>query len=921
MSRRWWGSVRAAARIAWRDAARATGRTGFVVAMVALPIAAAAAIAVLGASSEPSAATTVAQELGPSAQARLVVAGGGPDEGDGMVQPPGEDPLETPTIAQIEDQLAAVLPAQNDLERVLWFTAIVEADGGRVADAHALERSSVRPELDFLAPIDNGLAPQGSHAVALSHDLAESLGVGIGDTVRIARDVWGSHDEELRAFTVTGLTDSTGPDVITDAGALYPTDAELSSGVAQNEANWFSLGPQDVRRTDALTALGAGVISRADRLDPLPEALARQEARAREGGLSVDALAQVGGLVAVGLLEVVLLIGPAFAVGARRSERQLALVAATGGDRSDLRRVVLLGGWLLGILAAVCGVVAGMLLALAIRWFVRRGDPWAYVDVRVPELQLLAVAAIGTLIAVAAAWLPARRAGRTDVVAALAGRRALVSDRGRMSVLGPVLAGIGVGAAALGAVARTPMLLIPGVVALLAGVVMSTGPAVSVVSRFAGQLGPAGRFALRDAARQRGRTAPAVGAVTAAVAAVVALGCFGVSAEALDRANYRPLAGEGVVAVRVEPGTSDEQFDEAVRALTSELPIESAARVRLAGVGSSSLDDDVRSESGTGARPSVRAIPDPGLSCPDDAGDDAGGEPADPRCTPVLMPVHLWSDDPSVSDALVDDGTTVALLGVDGAVEAAAALSEGKVVVTSPAALWPDDTVHVGVTMPHAGSAADAAEREAVLPGVLLDVSGAFAMALPTTSLPRLGLEERDVGLVASTSRMPSEGEEAAADLAVSAVLSGSVHVERGYRGEWAPNLAILVAVAAIVCVAASGIVVALAAADSRPDMATMAAVGADPTTHRRIGGAQAGVVTGIGGSLGAILGLGLAWVYILSKRAEAIASADLEGLAWALHVPWSVLVAVVLGIPALTMVGAWALTRSRLPMTRRLAG
>ncbi len=53
----------------------------------------------------------------------------------------------------------------------------------------------------------------------------------------------------------------------------------------------------------------------------------------------------VGGLA---LLEIVLLAGPAFAVSARRRQRQLALVAANGGTPAHVRRIVLADGVVLG---------------------------------------------------------------------------------------------------------------------------------------------------------------------------------------------------------------------------------------------------------------------------------------------------------------------------------------------------------------------------------------------------------------------------------------------------------------------------------------------------------------------------------------------------------------------------------------------
>ena len=71
------------------------------------------------------------------------------------------------------------------------------------------------------------------------------------------------------------------------------------------------------------------------------------------------AAALVAIIVALGLLEVVLLAGTAFAVGARRQLRELGLVAAGGGSPRDVRRIVLAQGLVLGALGAVAGVAIG----------------------------------------------------------------------------------------------------------------------------------------------------------------------------------------------------------------------------------------------------------------------------------------------------------------------------------------------------------------------------------------------------------------------------------------------------------------------------------------------------------------------------------------------------------------------------------
>ena len=77
-------------------------------------------------------------------------------------------------------------------------------------------------------------------------------------------------------------------------------------------------------------------------------------------------------VVVMALLEVVLLAGPAFAVGARRQSRTLALMAASGGTPKQARRVILAGGWCWAATAAAFGVVLGVVVGWALLPVVQR---------------------------------------------------------------------------------------------------------------------------------------------------------------------------------------------------------------------------------------------------------------------------------------------------------------------------------------------------------------------------------------------------------------------------------------------------------------------------------------------------------------------------------------------------------------------
>ncbi len=89
---------------------------------------------------------------------------------------------------------------------------------------------------------------------------------------------------------------------------------------------------------DILAANERGVVvkSRQVALDPPPDSEVPMSALSNGYSTEVETTAAVLTVASMAVLEIVLLAGPAFAVGARRSRRQLGLVApaAAAGDRS-----------------------------------------------------------------------------------------------------------------------------------------------------------------------------------------------------------------------------------------------------------------------------------------------------------------------------------------------------------------------------------------------------------------------------------------------------------------------------------------------------------------------------------------------------------------------------------------------------------
>ncbi len=614
-----------------------------------------------------------------------------------------------------------------------------------------------------------------------------------------------------------------------------------------------------------------------------------------------DVLASIALVVTMALLEVVLLAGPAFAVSARRQARSLALMAATGGTPRQARRVVLASGIVLGLLAAVVGAVLGVVVGWALlplaqdfsgEWFGPVDVDWRIVGV---------VAAFGLLSAVLAAVVPAHIASRQDVVAVLSGRRGDRPPSARTPVLGLVLLGAGVALSAYGVSASSSghwFIAIAAIVSVL-GMILVVPVVVSVVARLSRRLPLSLRYAARDAARHRTRTVPAVAAVAATVAGVVALGIAVTSDEAQNEATYTPSMPLGAGMVNIYPSAPMNGDVEPVSAGTW-AEVEAAVRART---------DDVEVLRGVqqqGADGSYLSVD--------------FREPGDR--TPLL---EYWGGRLDGSVVVADTVPDVAELSGADLDVAQDALAAGRAVVFSQRPVEAD-TVRVRLDSYDPTDGGRSEVRRLTWPATYLDVGDATPVAqalVPsalTSELDRptavAGLYLADVGL--------DEDAQTDLDEALGGITQdASLYVERGYQ---APDEVlilqlILAALGGVLMLGGTLTATFLALSDARPDLATLAAVGAAPRTRRRVAASYALVVGFVGALLGAVVGFipGIAITWPLTYQPADLLGGSGEATGPYIDVPWLLVLGLVVALPLVTAAVVGLTARSRLPLVTRL--
>ena len=304
----------------------------------------------------------------------------------------------------------------------------------------------------------------------------------------------------------------------------------------------------DVR---AINELGGLVHSRAVLLDP-PPVLAMAEQMGYDTGAG-DYIAIVALIITMALLEVVLLAGPAFAVSARRQARTLALMAACGGTPRQARRVVLASGVVLGAVAALLGAVLGVLLGrrAACRSRRRSATPGSGRSTSTGWRWRSWPRSACSAPSSPPSCRPGSRRGRTsspcspDVVVTRRPRPAPRSSGWSCSASASRCRSSGPSRGGEFAIAL-------GAIVAVFGMIFIVPLVVAVIARLSRPLPLVMRYAARDAARHRTRTVPAVAAVAATVAGVVALGIANSSDEAQNRESYEPTLAMGAATVGVD---------------------------------------------------------------------------------------------------------------------------------------------------------------------------------------------------------------------------------------------------------------------------------------------------------------------------------------------------------------------------------
>jgi putative ABC transport system permease protein len=260
----------------------------------------------------------------------------------------------------------------------------------------------------------------------------------------------------------------------------------------------------------------------------------------------------------IALLVAVFSIHNTFAIVIAQRTRENALLRALGASRRQVLGATLTEAVVVGLVASAAGLGGGIGIAAGLQaLFPAIGFPFPEGSLVVSALSLALPPAVGVLVCVGSALVPAVRASRTAPLAALRETSAETTRVPRVRTLaGALLAAAGVAATVLGAAGepRSVWLAGAGAVAVFAAFLV-VGPAaaaaaVRVLGRPVARLrGVTGALAQRNALRSPKRTAATATALMTGVAVVSLFTVFASSTKAtMDAAVSRSFAGDVAVS-------------------------------------------------------------------------------------------------------------------------------------------------------------------------------------------------------------------------------------------------------------------------------------------------------------------------------------------------------------------------------------
>ncbi|MBD9702558.1 ABC transporter permease [Streptomyces sp. ID01-12c] len=434
-----------------------------------------------------------------------------PDEGDTVA----EQPKLTPEVLKKVERAPG---AESAIGVVSGFTALAGKDGKLIGGGFQSQGGNYWGTDDPRFPIqDGGRAPEGADEVAIDSETAKRSGYEVGDTVRL------SVDGPVLTPTVSGIF-TTDDGNVAAGGSLTLFDTATAQTLFHMKGEY-----------DTINVTAAPGTSQAQLQKAVDEVLPKDSAYTTTGQQLADdqatqIAAEMSGLkngllvfAGIALFVGTFIIANTFTMLVAQRTKELALLRAVGASRRQVTRSVLIEAFVVGAVAAVTGLAAGVGIGAGMRALIGTlGETVPAGPLVVSPGTVATALLVGVLITMLAAWLPGRRAAKIPPVAAMSSVHAKATTKSLVvrNTIGALFAGAGVATVLYattleGSDGQAPMGI--GAVVLIIGVFVLTPllsrPLIAAAAPLMRVFGISGKLARQNSVRNPRRTAATASAL------------------------------------------------------------------------------------------------------------------------------------------------------------------------------------------------------------------------------------------------------------------------------------------------------------------------------------------------------------------------------------------------------------------------
>lgn len=443
----------------------------------------------------------------------------------------GGDGTRTRMPLELADTLATVPGVSRVVPDLSGVAIIAGADGTAVRNSGAPGLGFAFSDDDPAFTLVGGRGPTNAHEVVVEAATLDKGGLEVGDRTRA---VIGG---DTRRVTITGEVEF---GVLFGATAVLVDEASAIREFAPDGTvpSFTITADSGVSQTE-LRDLVVDVIPRSAEAVTGATVNAENESAVQQGlGFFTTFLLVFAG---VALFVGAFIIANTFTMLIGQRARELALLRALGASRTQVLGSVLGEAAVVGVVGSVLGMGLGVLVAQGAKLAIR-GLLGVDIGTSLPvtSTTLLISLAVGTLVTMASAILPARRAARTAPVAAMRGDMPIAQKSlRRRGAAGAVLLVAGIGLLGY-SVTREDVPWVPAgigsflaVIGMLVGAPLFTRPVVRVVAwPFVAVSGVVARLARQNALRVPRRTAATASALMIGLALVAGISVLAQSVKA-----------------------------------------------------------------------------------------------------------------------------------------------------------------------------------------------------------------------------------------------------------------------------------------------------------------------------------------------------------------------------------------------------